>query len=105
MERRHQQNVVCGIWCGTMAHISAECPKLARGRSKKRRYDEVVKVLYWDLCQKSGFEIDHQVGKVLGSEKCKILDNFLIQTDKKIKNNNKSGITLMNKEKHKLLTN
>ena len=65
----------------TVAHIAAECQKLAQKKYKQVRHDNVAKVIKWKLCKKWGFEksdqwYTHKSEKVLESEECKILWDF-----------------------------
>ena len=39
----------------TAAHIVSECSKLTQKEYKQVRYDNVVKMLHWKLCEKWGF--------------------------------------------------
>ena len=63
--------------------------------------------MHWKLCEKWGFErgekwYDHKPEKVLENEKCKILWDFSIQTDKKL-DHNKPDILVEDKEKKEVL--
>ena len=74
---------VCGSADETVAHIVAECQKLAQKEYKQGRHDNVAKVIHWKLCEKWGFEksdqwYTHKPEKMLESEECKILWDFLI---------------------------
>ena len=96
---------VCGQAEGTVAHIVAECSKLAHEEYKKLRHDNVAKVIHWKLCGKWGFErgdkwYTHVPEKVLESEHCKLLWDFLIQTDKKLEHN-RPDITVIDKQAKK----
>ena len=43
---------MCGNKGQTVQHISCECEKLAQ-KEYKRRHDNVVRKLHWDLCKKN----------------------------------------------------
>ena len=58
--RIDKQNVspacrMCGKRDETIAHIVAECEKLAQNQYKKWLHDRVGKVIRWELCRKYGF--------------------------------------------------
>ena len=93
---------VCGAADEAVAHIVSECSKLAQKEYKQVRHDNVVKMLLWKLCEKWGFSkaekwYTHKPEKVLESEDCKILWDFLIQTDKTLEHN-RPNITVIEKE-------
>ena len=78
---------VCGYADETVAHIVAQCQKLAQKEYKQMRHGNVAKLIHWKLCEKWGYEksdqwYTHKPEKVLESEECKILWDFPIQTDK-----------------------
>ena len=98
---------VCGSADETVAHIVAECQKLAQKEYKQVRHDNVAKVSHWKLCEKWGFEksdqwYTHKPEKVLESEECKILWDFPIQTDKTLEYN-RPDITVIEKKTKKCL--
>ena len=75
---------------------------IACSEYKKWRNDQVARILHWKLCKKWGFQngdtwYNHDPQKVLENDKCKILWDFSIQTDKKLEHN-KPDITLLDKE-------
>ena len=79
---------MCGTIIETVNHIVCECSKLAQKEYKRRR-DWVGKKIHWDLWKK--FEIDvapkwyqHEPEAVKENEKCKILWDVSIQTDRVI---------------------
>ncbi len=43
---------MCGKWEEAIAHIVAECPKLAQKQYKAWRHDKVAQVIHWKLCKK-----------------------------------------------------
>ena len=97
----------CGSADETVAHIVAECQKLAQKEYKQVRHDNVAKVIHWKLCEKWGFEksdqcYTHKPEKVLESEECKILWDFPIQTDKALEHN-RPDITVIEKKTKKCL--
>ena len=78
---------VCGTADKTVAYIVSECSKLAQKEYKQVRHENVAKMLHSKLCEKWGFNKTetwyiHKPEKVLESEDCKILWDFLIHTDK-----------------------
>ena len=92
---------MCGKFDKTIAHIVAECPSLAQNEYQKWRHDQEARMIHWKLCEKWGFErgemwYTHNAEKVLESNSCKILWDFSIQTDKKLKHN-KPDITVIDK--------
>ena len=98
---------VCGSADETLAHIVAECQKLAQKEYKQVRHDNVAKVIHWKLCEKWGFEksdqwYTHKPEKVLESEECKILWDFPIPTDKTLEHN-RPDITVIEKKTKKCL--
>ena len=98
---------VCGYADETVAHIVAQCQKLAQKEYKQMRHDNVAKVIHWKLCEKWGYEksdqwYTHKPEKVLESEECKILWDFPIQTDKKLEHNS-PDITVIEKKTKKCL--
>ena len=91
----------------TVAHIAAECQKLAQKEYKQVRHDNVAKVINWKLCKKWGFEksdqwYTHRSEKVLESEECKILWDFPKQTAKTLEHN-RPDITVIEKKTNKCL--
>ena len=84
---------VCGAADETVGHIVSECSKLAQKNYKQVRNENVAKMLYWKLCEKSPFFNKaekwyiHKPEKVLESENRKILWDFPIQTDKTLEHN------------------
>ena len=67
----------------------------------------MARILHWKLCEKWGFEraerwYEHKPEFVLENDECKMLWDFPIQTDKKMKHN-KSDITVVDKKNHMTL--
>ena len=76
---------MCGQVDETVNHIISECSKLAQ-KEYKRRHDWVGKRIHWEVCRKNGIEVkpkwyEHQSEAVQENERCKILWDFIIQTD------------------------
>ena len=88
----------------TVNHLLGECPKLAQ-KEYRRRHDGVAEAyinLHWDLCGQYEFErsdkwYEHSPENVEDNEKCKLLWDFLIQTDKKL-DHNRPDIVLVDKQ-------
>ena len=96
---------VCSAADETFAHIVSECSKLTQKEYKQVRYDNVVKMLHWKLCEKWGFNkaekwYIHKPEKVLESKNCMILWDFPIQTDKTLEHN-RPNITIIDKKSKK----
>ena len=71
------------------------------------RHDNVAKMFHWKLCEKWGFNRGEKwyilkPEKLLESEKCRILWDFPIQTDK-ILDHNRPDITVFDKKSKKCL--
>ena len=97
---------VCGSADEIVAHIVAECQKLAQ-KEYKQVSGNVAKVIHWKLCENWGFEksdqwYTHKPEKVLESEECKILWDFPIQTDKTLEHN-RPDITVIEEKIKKCL--
>ena len=95
---------MCGKREESIAHVVAECEKLAQNQYKNWRHDRVGKVIHWELCRKYGFDCtekwyDHIPEGVLENEKAKILWDFRIQTDQQL-NHNRPDIVIHDKEKN-----
>ena len=95
---------MCGKREESIAHVVAECEKLAQNQYKNWRHDRVGKVIHWELCKKYDFDCkekwyDHIPEGVLENEKSKILWDFRIQTDQQL-NHNRPDIVLHDKEKN-----
>ena len=80
---------------GTVNHLLGDCPKLAQ-KEYRRRHDGVAKALQWDSCGQYEFErndkwYEHSPENVEDNEKCKLLLDFSIQTNRKL-DRNRPGI-------------
>ena len=76
---------LCGKVDETVRHIVCECPMLPQ-REYKRRHDWVGRKRHWEVCRKSGFDVNekwykHEPEKVVENDSSKILWDFTIQTD------------------------
>ena len=85
----------------SVTHIISQCKKLAQKEYKTRR-DNVAKAVHWELCKKNGLEhagkwYEHVPESVMENEKCKILSDFTIQTDRVI-GARRPDITIFDKE-------
>ena len=95
---------MCGKREETIAHVVAECEKLAQNQYKNWRHDRVGRIIHWELCRRYGFKCtekwyDHIPKGVLENEKSKILWDFRIQTDQQL-NHNRPDIVIHDKEKN-----
>ena len=76
---------LCGKVDETVRNIVCECPMLAQ-REYKRRHDWLGKKIHWEVCRKTGFDVNekcykHEPEKVAENDSRKILWDFTIQTD------------------------
>ena len=82
--------------------LSYSCSVLA-GNQYRKRHNKIRKNVHWLLCKKFEVEYEdkwfsHQPEPVLEDNKCKILWDFAIQTDKEIEHG-RPDIVVINKEK------
>ena len=96
----------CGRFDETVAHIISGCPELAQG-VYLHRHNAVASYLHWTLSQIHGLKsnpvwYEHEPLKVVENEKIKILYDFNIYTDKKIKHR-RPDLVIVNKEEGKTL--
>ena len=68
-----------------MQHLVSGCEKLAQ-KKYKRRHDNVVKKIHWDLCKKKGLEhtekwYEHGPEGAVENEEVKVLWNIDVQCD------------------------
>ena len=96
----------CGRFDETVAHIISGCPELAQG-VYLHRHNAVASYLHWTLCQlhnlkSNAFWYEHEPSKVVENENIKILYDFNIYTDKKIKHR-RPDLVVVNKEEGKTL--
>ena len=85
----------------SVTRIISQCKKLAE-KEYKTRHDNVAKAVHWELCKKNGLEhaekwYEHVPESVMENEKCKILWDFTIQTDRVI-GAKRPDITILDKE-------
>ena len=85
----------------SVTHIISQCKRLAQ-KEYKTRHDNVAKAVHWELCKKNGLEhaekwYEHVPESVMENEKCKILWDFTIQTDRVI-GARRPDITILDKE-------
>ena len=76
---------MCGTRNETISHIVSECGKLAQ-KEYKRRHDNVGRYVYWQFCEKLGFNrarlwYEHEPESVVENKNFKILWDFIIQCD------------------------
>ena len=69
-------------------HVLNEYSNLAQ-KEYKRRYDQFGTKIYWEICRKYEIEArekwyEHKPVVVMENDKCKILQDFTLQTDHKI---------------------
>ena len=96
----------CGRFDETVAHIISGCPELAQG-VYLHRHNAVARYLHLTLCQLHGLErnalwYEHEPSKITQNEKIKILYDWNIYTDKKIKHR-RPDLVVVNKEEGKTL--
>ena len=89
-----------------MAHVVSECGKLAQAECKGR-YDNVARYIHWQLCGKCGLErannwYEQKLERVVESENSKILWDFTIQCDRKIKAR-RPGFVFIDKEEREVV--
>ena len=76
---------LCGKVDETVRHIVCKCPMLAQSEYKSR-HDWVGRKIHWEICRKSGFDVNekwykHEPEKVVENDSWKMLWDFTIQTD------------------------
>ena len=86
----------------SVTHIVSLCSVLA-GNQYRNRHSKLGKKVHWLLCKKFEIECEdkwfsHQPEPVLENDKCKILWDFAIQTDKEIEHR-RPDIVVIDKEK------
>ena len=93
---------ICKEKTESVTHIVSACPNLAKNQYRKR-HDKLGKKIHWLLCKK--FLIDcnekwflHEPEPVQENERCKLLWDFTIQTDKVLENR-RPDIVVIDKEK------
>ena len=93
---------MCGKGEESIAHVVAECEKLAQKHCKNWRHDRVVRMIHRELYRRYGFKCtekwyDHIPEGVLENEKSKILLDVGIQTDQQL-NHKRPDIVLHDKD-------
>ena len=90
----------------SVTHIISQCKKLAQ-TEYKIRHDNVAKAFHWEVCKKNGLVrthvekwYEHEPESVMENEKCKILWDFTIQTDRLI-GARRPDIMILDKERRK----
>ena len=83
-------------------HRKILCAVCADRKMRQLRHDGVAKALHWDLCGQYEFErndkwYEHSPENVEDNEKCKLLWDFSIQTDRKL-DHNRPDIVLVDKQ-------
>ena len=93
---------LCKEETGSVTHIVSACSNLAKNQYRKR-HDKLGKKIHWLLCKK--FLIDcnekwflHEPEPVQENERCKLLWDFTIQTDKVLEHR-RPDIVIIDKEK------
>ena len=86
----------------TVAHIVSGCSKLAQ-HDYKRRHDWVGKRIHWEVCKRYGIKVtakwyEHKPEAVVENDQCKVLWDFLVQTDHVI-GARRPDMIVINKEK------
>ena len=97
---------LCGLKEETVDHLVSSCSKIAQ-TDYKGRHDRVAAFLHWSLCKQYGFARaenwwTHRAEKVLENDRCKLLWDFAIRTDKVIKEH-RPDIVILNKEKREAM--
>ena len=97
----------CGKFKETVAHIVSGCPELAQGVYLDR-HNAVASYAHWKLCcieklPRHNNWYDHIPEKVVENEEVKILYDFNIMTDKKIKHRRPDLVIHKKKEKKTIL--
>ena len=105
---KSSENPLCRL-CGkrgeTVHHIVSECKKLAE-KEFKRRHDNVVRKVHWDLCKKNVLEhkdrwYDNEREGVVENENVKLLWNMNLLCDN-INEAWRPDIVLVDKKEKKL---
>ena len=96
----------CGRFDETVAHIISGCPEMAQG-VYLHRHNAVTSYLHWMLCQLHGLKsnalwYEHEPSKIVENEKVKLLYDFNVYTDKKIKHR-RPDLVFLDKEKRKTI--
>ena len=79
---------MCGARNKIISHIMSKCGKPAQ-KEYKRSYDSVGRYVYWQFCEKLGFNrawlwYEHELEHVVETKNFKILWDFTIQCDQMI---------------------
>ena len=79
---------LCGDKEETVDHLVSCCSKIAQ-TDYKGRHDKVAASLHWSLCRHFGFPhaekwYEHRAEKILENERCKLLWDFDLKTDRVI---------------------
>lgn len=93
---------LCGDKEETVDHLVSSCGKIAQ-TEYKGRHDRVAASLHWSLCKHFGFAhaekwYEHRAEKVIENEKCKLLWDFDVKTDKVI-SARRPDLLIVHKEK------
>ena len=83
---------MCGKRKETIAHVVAECKKLAQKQYKNWHHDWARRIIHWEHCRRYGFNCiekryDNIPEGALENEKSKILWDFRIKTNQHITRN------------------
>ena len=94
----------CKLYPETVAHIVSGCPELAQG-VYLQRHNTVASFLHWTMCGNENLDrnehwYDHEPQKVIENDNVKILYDFNIYTDKKIKHR-RPDIVILQKQTNK----
>ena len=94
---------MCGKAEESVNHVLSECSKLAQKEYKRRHYWFGTKI-HWKICRKYGIEVkqkwcEHKPEAVMGNDKCKILWDFIVQTDHEI-HARRPDVTVVQKNKN-----
>jgi hypothetical protein len=94
---------MCQQFYETVEHVVCGCPKLARFEYVVR-HNRLGAVVHWALARQWGFQTHekyyhHIPERVLENEACKILWDFSIRTDKKVRSQRPDMVIVLKKEK------
>ena len=90
-----------------VAHLVSECSKLAQ-TEYKGRYDNVARYIHWQLCGKCGLDrasswYEQKPEGMVESKNFKILWDFTVQCDRKIKAR-RPDIVFVDKKEREVVT-
>ena len=98
---------ICGPYQGTIDHIVAGCPELAK-TEYLHRHDKAASYLHWNMCKELNINVEekwyeHELQTVTERDNITILWDMPIQTDHEIKANRPDIVIKDKQEKSCLL--